>query len=215
MSAYVLYAFWRSGTSHRLRIALNLKGLDYRIVPVNLRAAEHKTPNFLALNPQGLLPVLDTGAAPLTQSLAILEWLEETCPDPPLLPKSPDERQIVRAMAAAVACDIHPLNNVRVLNALRTDFGASEDQVRAWIARWIGDGFAAVERMIERHGDGFAYGSGPTVADCCLVPQVYSAERFGVDLAPYPRIVAAAAAANALPAFEQASPERQPDAQPG
>lgn len=211
----VLHGYWRSGTSYRTRIALNLKGLEYAQVTHDLRTGAQRDPAYTALNPQGLMPALEAEGEVFTQSLAILEWLEERHPAPPLLPPDPAGRAHVRAMMTLVACDIHPLNNLRVLNALRQDFAATPEQVSGWIARWMSDGFAALEKLIERHGNGFAYGSTPTLADCCLVPQVYSAQRFKVDLTPYPRIRAAAEAARSLPAFAAAHPDRQPDAEAG
>ena len=210
----ILHGYWRSGTSYRTRIALNLKGVAYEHAGVDLRAGDQRGEAFRALNPQGLVPALETDdGLVLTQSPAILEWLEERYPDPPLLPSSATDRAIVRAMAATVACDIHPLNNLRVLNAVR-DLGADGEGVKRWTARWIADGFAALEAIIAKHGDGFAFGDQPTLADCHLVPQVYSAERFAVDLTPYPRLLAAAEQARALPAFARAHPDRQPDADP-
>ncbi|HET8611136.1 MAG TPA: maleylacetoacetate isomerase [Sphingomonas sp.] len=208
----ILHGYWRSGTSYRTRIALNLKGLAYEQRPVDLRAGVQGSEAFRALNPQGLVPALEADGAVLTQSPAILEWLEERYPDPPLLPQEPDERAIVRAMAALIGCDIHPLNNLRVLNALRSGFGADGEAVKRWAARWIGDGFAALETMIARHGGAFAYGDRPTLVECYLVPQVYSAERFSADLSPYPRVAAAARAAQALAPVAAAHPDRQPDA---
>ena len=207
-----LHGYWRSGTSYRVRLALALKRLDYEQVTHDLRSGAQRADAYRALNPQGLVPALDTGDAVLTQSPAILEWLEEVYPDPALLPADAIDRAIVRAMAATVACDIHPLGNLRVLNALRADFAADAEAVTRWIARWIGDGFAALETMVERHGDGFAFGDRPTLADCHLVPQVYAAERFAVDLAPYPRLVDAARRTAALPVATAAHPDRQPDA---
>ncbi|MBQ1543479.1 maleylacetoacetate isomerase [Caulobacter sp. CCUG 60055] len=212
MSVPILHAYWRSGTSYRTRIALNLKGLAYETAPVDLRAGEQKSDAYRALNPQGLVPALEIDGAVLTQSPAILEWLEEAHPTPPLLPADAVGRAHVRAMAALVACDIHPLNNLRILQTLKNDLGAGEDQVKAWTARWIGDGFSALEALIGRHGRGWAYGDAPTLADCCLIPQVYSAERFEVDLSPYPRIRAVAEQAGGHPAFAAARPDRQPDA---
>lgn len=207
----ILHGYWRSGTSYRVRIALALKGLAYTQVTHDLRRGEQRSDAYRALNPQRLVPALEADDAVLTQSPAILEWLEERHPDPPLLPRDLADRAIVRAMAATVGCDIHPLNNLRVLDAIR-GLGADGEAVSRWIARWIGDGFAALEAMIGRHGAGFAFGDQPTLADCYLVPQVYSAERFGVDLSPYPRLLAATEHARALTAFAAAHPDRQPDA---
>lgn len=208
----VLHGYWRSSAAYRVRIALALKGVAYGQATHDLRTGAQRTDAFRALAPQGLVPALETDDGVLTQSPAILEWIEERHPDPPLLPAEPGDRAVVRGMAAAIACDIHPLNNLRVLTALRTEFGADEAAVARWIARWIGDGFAALEVLIARHGRGFAWGDAPTLADCCLVPQVYGAERFAVDLSPYPRLVAAAQAARALEAVAAAHPDRQPDA---
>jgi len=207
-----LHGYWRSTTAYRVRIALGLKRVDYAQVPHDLRTGAQREPGYRALNPQGLVPALKTDDAVLTQSPAILEWIDETYPDPPLLPAGAQGRAIVRAMAATIACDIHPVNNLRILNALRSEFGADDAAVNRWIARWIGEGFAALEVMIAHHGKGFAFGATPTIADCHLVPQVYSAERFGVDLTPYPHLKTAADTARALPAFAAAHPDRQPDA---
>ncbi len=209
-----LHGYWRSTTAYRVRIAMALKGVAYAQVTHDLRKGEQRDVRYRALNPQGLVPALETEDAVLTQSPAILEWIEETYPHPPLLPADANGRAIVRAMAATIACDIHPVNNLRILNALRTEFGADEAAVNRWIARWIGDGFAALETQIARYGDGLAFGATRTIADCHLVPQVYSAERFGVDLSPYPKLKAAAENARALPAFAAAHPDRQPDADP-
>jgi maleylpyruvate isomerase len=209
----ILHGYWRSGTSYRVRIALNLKGLAYRQAPLDLRTGAQRSEAYRALNPQGLVPALelDDGTV-LTQSPAILEWLEEAHPAPPLLPDGTHGRATVRAMAALVACDIHPINNLRVLAALRTDLGADEAAVTRWTSRWITDGFAALEPLVARHGRGFAWGDRPGLADCHLVPQLYSAERFGVDLSPFPCLVAAGAAMRALPPVRAAHPDAQPDA---
>jgi maleylpyruvate isomerase len=209
-----LHGYWRSTASYRVRIALNLKGLVYEQAPHDLRVGEHRDAAYLALSPQGVVPALETPAGNLIQSLAILEWLEDRFPEPPLLPADADARAIVRGMAALVACDIHPLNNLRVLTVLRAELKADQAQVDAWIARWIGEGFTALEQLVARHGGEFAFGDTPTLADCCLVPQVYSAERFAVDLTAFPRIRAAAARAGRLEAFAAAHPARQPDADP-
>jgi maleylpyruvate isomerase len=208
----VLHGYWRSGTSYRTRIALNLKGLDYRQEPVDLRAGAQHSEAFRALNPQGLVPALEAGDAVLTQSSAIIEWLEEVYPEPPLLPRNANDRAIVRAMAMTVACDIHPLNNLRVLNRLREQFGAENDGVEAWIAHWIREGFAALVPQVAKHGGRFAFGDKLTMADCHLVPQIYSAERFGVDIFEFPLLVAAAANAAAELPVAAAHPDRQPDA---
>ncbi|MCF8708156.1 maleylacetoacetate isomerase [Rhizorhapis sp. SPR117] len=212
MSALILHGYWRSGTSYRTRIALGLKGLSYQQKALDLRRGEQHSPDYLKLNPQGLVPTLETEDGILMQSVAILEWLEEKYPDPPLLPRVAADRAVVRAMCGIIACDIHPINNLRILKALRHDLGASQDQVNTWIARWISEGFTALEAMVARYGKGFAFGDAPTLADCHLVPQVYSAERFNVDLSPFPTIRAAVEKARILQAFEQADPKYQPDA---
>jgi maleylpyruvate isomerase len=207
-----LHDYWRSGAAYRVRIALNLKGLAYDQIAHDLRTGAQAEPGYEAINPQMLVPALETNGLALSQSLAIIEWLEECYPAPTLLPADPDSRAIVRAMAGLIACDIHPLNNLRVLTALRRELDIGEAQISAWIARWIGEGFAALETMIARHGGTYAFGDTPGLADCCLVPQLYSAERFAVPLDAFPRIVAAGAAARMLPAIAAAHPDRQPDA---
>lgn len=207
-----LHSYWRSTAAYRVRITLNLKRLDYQQVTHDLRAGEQAGAAYAAINPQKLVPTLEADDLVLTQSLAIIEWLDERHPDPPLLPPAPNGRAIVRAMAQTIASDIHPLNNLRVLNRLRADFGADDAAVSAWIAGWIASGFEALELMIGQHGGQFAFGDAPTLADCCLVPQVYSATRFAVDLAPYPRLTSAADRAAALDPFAAAHPSRQPDA---
>ncbi len=208
----VLHGYWRSGTSYRTRIALNLKGLVYEIRPVNLLAGDQGRAPYRELDPQGLVPALETPDGVLIQSPAILEWLEDAHPAPPLLPSDSRGRAEVRAMAALVGCDIHPLNNLRVLRMLKRELSASDEQISAWEARWIGDGFTALETLIARRGQGFSWGSSPTLADCYLVPQVYAAERFGVDLGPYPLIREVAERCRATSAFAAAHPDRQPDA---
>ncbi len=206
-----LHSAWRSSAAYRVRIGLNLKGLAYDIVPVNLVASQHLEPAFAALNPQRLLPALEVDGRVLTQSLSILEWLDETVPDPALLPADPFDRVIVRSMAQIIASDIHPLNNLRILRAL-TALEVDEPGREAWIGRWITDGFTALETMIAQHGGGYAFGDTPGLADCCLVPQVYNAERFKTDLTPFPAIRAVAARCAEHPAFAAAHPNQQPDA---
>jgi maleylpyruvate isomerase len=208
----VLHGYWRSGAAYRTRIALNLKNLAYETLPWDLRTGAQRSEAYLALNPQGLVPALETDGAILTQSLAILEYLDETHPEPPLMPRHPVARAHVRAMCAVITSDIHPLGNLRVLNALRQDYGADDAQVAAWVGRWITAGFDALEAMIALHGKGWAYGGSATLADCCLIPQVYGAERWKVDLSPWPRIRAVAERAAEHPAFAEAHPDRQADA---
>lgn len=209
-----LYNFFRSGTSHRLRIALNLKGLPYEYIPVDLRTGENVGPVFKAINPQGLVPALDTGERILIQSPAILEWLEETYPTPPLLPADPADRAWVRALAALVGCDIHPINNKRILDYLRKTLGCDETAVSHWCAEWIDAGFSALEALLaaDPRCGRFCFGDSPTLADVYLVPQVESARRFRVDLTPYPRIAAVDAACREVEAFKAAAPACQPDA---
>ncbi len=208
----ILHGYWRSGAAYRVRIALALKGVAYEQVTHDLRLGAQASDAYRALNPQGLVPALEADGDVLTQSPTILEWLEERYPAPALLPEATTDRAIVRAMAATIACDIHPLNNLRVVQALQRDFGLDAAAVQAWMARWMSEGFAALEVMIARHGRGFAFGDMPTIADCCLVPQVYSAERFAIDLTPYPQLMASVEQARMLPAFQAAHPDRQPDA---
>ncbi|MBV8404060.1 MAG: maleylacetoacetate isomerase [Gammaproteobacteria bacterium] len=210
-----LYGYFRSSATYRVRIALGLKGIAWESVLVDLRApvsAQH-APGFRAVNPHGLIPVLVDGEQVLTQSLAIIEYLEETQPQPPLLPRLPAQRAAVRALALAVACDIHPLNNLRVLDYLRAELEADQGAVQHWYAHWIAQGFAALERDARRLGDGrHMYGSSVTLADVCIVPQMANARRFGCDLAPYPTLCAVCAHLESLPPFARAAPAAQPDA---
>jgi maleylpyruvate isomerase len=209
-----LHNFFRSGTSHRLRIALNLKGLTYDYVAVDLRKNEHLGAAFKALNPQGLVPALVDGDHVLTQSVAIIEWLEERYPTPALLPTDVNDRAHVRALAAIVGCDIHPVNNKRILDTLRASFGADDAAINQWCGTWIADGFDAYEALLaaDTRRAGFSFGSAPTLADAYLIPQIESARRFKVDLGRWPLIMAVEANCNALEAFQKAAPMAQPDA---
>jgi maleylpyruvate isomerase len=207
-----LHGYFRSSASYRVRIALNLKGVSADHLPHHLRKGEQRDPAYLAINPQGLVPTLQDQGAVITQSLAIIEWLEETHPEPPLLPKDPLRRAKVRAFAMALACDTHPVQNLKVLARLR-QLGLPEEQVTAWAAWANREGLAACESLIAGETGPFCFGEAPTLADLCLVPQLANARRFGVDLGAFPRLLGAEAAAKNLKAFADAAPERQPDAE--
>ena len=208
-----LHGYFRSSASYRVRIALNLKGLSAEHLPHHLRKGEQHDPGYLAINPQGLVPTLqDDRGTVLTQSLAIIEWLDETHPAPPLLPKDPLRRALVRAFAQVIACDTHPLQNLKVLARLR-ELGVGDEQVTGWAAWANREGLAACERLIAGEPGPFCFGAAPTLADLCLVPQLANARRFGVDLAVFPRLLRAEDAAKGLKAFADAAPERQPDAE--
>ena len=209
-----LYSFFRSGTSHRLRIALNLKGLATEYVAVDLRTEAHQSADYKALNPQGLVPTLVKDGQVMTQSPAIIEWLEETHPTPALLPTSPDDRARVRALAAMVACDIHPINNRRILEYMRHTLKTDEAAINTWCGHWITQGFDAYEALLaaDPKRAGFSFGDRPGLADVYLVPQVESARRFKLDMARWPLITAVDAACMALEAFQKAAPAQQPDA---
>jgi maleylpyruvate isomerase len=208
-----LHGYFRSSASYRVRIALNLKGLRAEHLTHHLRKGEQCAPSYLAINPQGLVPALeDDAGAVLTQSLAIIEWLDETHPLPPLLPKDPLRRAKVRAFAMALACDTHPVQNLKVLARLR-ELKLPEEQVTGW-AGWANrEGLAACEKLVAGEAGPFCFGALPTIADLCLVPQLANARRFGVDLSAFPRLLKAEAAAKAMKAFADAAPDQQPDAE--
>lgn len=215
MGGLTLYDYWRSSAAYRVRIGLNLKGLSYDAVPVNLMPGveEQLSDAYRAKNPQGRVPMLESERGSLTQSLAILEWVDETYANPPFLPLGPWQRAKVRAFALAIACDIHPLNNTSVLARLKSQFAAGDAAIGEWYRHWISVGFAALEaQLAEQPGTPFAFGEAPTLADICLVPQVANARRFKTDLAPFPRLVAIDERARAHPAFFAAAPEQQKDA---
>jgi maleylpyruvate isomerase len=208
-----LHGYFRSSAAYRVRIALNLKGLSADHLPHHLRKGEQRDPAYLAINPQGLVPTLqDDRGVVLTQSLAIIEWLNETHPEPPLLPADPLRRAQVRAFAMVVACDTHPVQNLRVLARLR-ELGLPDEQVTGWAAWANREGLTACETLITSVRGPFCFGAEPTMADLCLVPQLANARRFGVDVAAFPRLLKADAAARDLKAFADAAPERQPDAE--
>jgi maleylpyruvate isomerase len=208
-----LHGYFRSSAFYRVRIALNLKGLSAEHLPHHLRKGEQCAPSYLAINPQGLVPTLENDAgAILTQSLAIIEWLDETHPEPPLLPQDPLQRAKVRAFAMALACDTHPVQNLKVLARLR-QLGLAEETVTEWAAWANREGLAACETLIANEPGPFCFGAAPTMADLCLVPQLANARRFGVDLAAFPRLLQAETAAKNNKAFADAAPERQPDAE--
>lgn len=206
-----LHGYFRSSASYRVRIALNLKELDYQYRPVNLLKSEQQGDAYRALNPQGLVPALVDDGQVLTQSLAIMEWLDEKHPEPALLPADPIQRARIRALAYSVACDIQPIQNLRVLKYLQTELGASDEQKVAWIRHWIEAGFTALEAQLVPFAGPFAAGDRPGLFECCLIPQIYNAQRFGMETGKYPTIARIAEACAALPAFEKARPENQPD----
>jgi maleylpyruvate isomerase len=212
-----LYDYFRSSASYRVRIGLKLKGLEYESVPVHLLrdGGEQLKASYRAVNPSALVPALEDNGATITQSLAILEYLDEVYPMMPLMPRDALGRARVRSLAQAIACDIHPINNLRVLRYLVKQAGLDEDAKNAWYVHWVQEGFAALETQLASSGDTgrFCHGDTPTIADCCLVPQVYNASRFNIDLAPYPTIAAIDAACRELPAFIAAHPAQQPDAE--
>jgi maleylacetoacetate isomerase len=210
----LLYSYWRSSAAWRVRIGLHLKGLEYETVPVHLLrdGGQQHSDEYKARNPQQLVPTLLHEERAITQSLAILEYLDETHPSPPLLPAVAHERARVRALAQLIACDIHPLNNLRVLQYLERECSVPQDARNVWVQHWIGEGFAALETLLNEPATGiFCHGDSPMLADCCLIPQVYNARRFGVDMAAFPAISRIEATCLALPAFADTRPEVQPD----
>lgn len=212
-----LYTFFRSSASYRVRIALNLKGLEYEQIPIHLRrgGGEQFSPAYKAINPQALVPALEDGGRVFTQSLAIMEYLEERYPDPPLLPRDPADRATVRSMALVIACEVHPIQNLRVLKYVSSELKGSEDEVNRWARHWIDLGLGALEqqvRALPRRGK-FCFGDTPSLADICLVPQLANARRFGCDLSLFPSLLEIEAQCTALPAFAKAAPENQPDAE--
>ena len=212
-----LYTYWRSSACYRVRIALNLKGLAYESVPVHLANSEQQLPEFREVNPQELIPVLRHGNRVIQQSLAIMEYLDETFPEQPLLPAYARDRARARAIAQMVACDIHPLGNLRIQRYLEHELGASQDQRETWTRHWIGKGFQAIEQVLADSPStgSFCEGDIPTIADCCLIPQIYNARRVGVDVSAYPFISRIDENCQSLEAFKAAHPQAQPDAPPG
>ena len=209
-----LHTFFRSSAAFRVRIALNYKGLAYEAAPVSLPKREHELAPYLALHPQGLVPALEDGGNVLVQSLAIIEYLDETHPQPPLLPEEPAQRAYVRAVAQIIACEIHPLNNLRTLRYIKKTYALDDDGVNRWYRHWIADGLAGLEAYLARaqRAARYCYRDQVTLADCCLVPQVFNAQRYACDLAPYPTIMRVFDTCMQLDAFVAAQPNRQPDA---
>jgi maleylacetoacetate isomerase len=205
----VLYDYFRSSAAYRVRIALNLKGVDYESRPIDLRDDQQKSDAYRSLNPQGLVPMLEIDGHRLTQSLSIIVYLDQVYPEPPLMPRDPADGAHVRAMALAVACDIHPLNNLRVLKYLKNELGHSQDEIDAWYVHWVTEGLAALEAMAAPRAGAFVFGDSPTIADVCLVPQLYNARRFNAPLELYPTLLRADENADRIEAFAAASPERQ------
>ena len=208
MTRPVLHDYFRSSAAYRVRIALNLKGIDYESRPVDLREGEQKSMAYRSHNPQGFVPMLEIDDRRLTQSLAIIVYLDQHHPEPPLMPADPVDQAHVRALALTIACDIHPLNNLRVLKYLGGSLGIEEEQRDAWYRHWVSEGFAALEGLAGRRSGSFLFGNSPTLADVCLVPQMYNARRFDVPLDAFPTLVRADASANALAAFADAHPDR-------
>jgi len=212
-----LYTFFRSSASYRVRIALNLKGITYEQVPIHLRrgGGEQFSAAYRAINPQALVPVLEDNGRILTQSLAIIEYLDEKYPNPPLVPKDPADKALVRSLALGIACEVHPIQNLRVLKHVKAAYNQTDEQVNQWAQHWIDLGLAALQEMIvaQPKRSGFCFGAAPTLADICLIPQLGNARRYGCDLSKYPAILEIERNCNALPAFANAAPEKQPDAE--
>ncbi|KAG0953634.1 hypothetical protein G6F31_013385 [Rhizopus arrhizus] len=209
-----LHSFFNSSTSYRVRIALALKGLPYEYLPVNLRKQEQRAADYVAKNPSAGVPLLIDGDTQLSQSLAIVDYLDATHPEPRLIPADTLARARVLELSDAISCDIHPVNNMRILRYLQDVLGATDEQKTAWYHHWIREGLTAVEALLARHGHGaYCFGNAPTLADCCLVPQVANAQRFECDLSAMPNVVRIDAACRELPAFADAAPGKQPDAE--
>lgn len=210
-----LYTYFRSSAAFRVRIALNLKGLKYDSLPKAFAKKEHRAAEYLAVNPQGLIPALDIGGSVLSQSLAIMEYLDEQYPAPAFLPKDALGRAQVRSMTLAIVADLHPLNNLRVLNYLKRELKQEEDGVNTWYRHWVTEGFTGLEQQARTHSTSgrYCYGDSISMADICLVPQMFNARRFKTDLTPFPTLVGISTHLEALPAFAAARPEVQPDAQ--
>lgn len=211
MSKPVLFGYFRSSAAYRVRAALAWKGIEYQTQPVHLAKGEHKSADYLDIQPQGLVPALQIDGHTLGQSMAILEYIEETRPDPALLPEDSAGRAAVRWMAGLIAADIHPVNNLRIANYLRGPLGQGEEAVLAWMRHWMAEGFTALEELVGFHGGLFCHGDAPSFADICLVPQMYNAQRFELDLGDFPRLVTIDARCRDLPAFAAAHPDRQVD----
>ena len=209
MTSPILYDYYRSSAAYRVRIALNLKGIEYESRPVNLAEGDQKSADYRSVNPQGFVPMLEIDGNRLTQSLAIITYLDFRFSNQPLLPASAASRAHVLALSLTIACDIHPLNNLRVLHYLRDEFGEDQDARDTWYAHWITEGFGALELLAKEQSGDFLFGDGPTMADVCLVPQMFNARRFNVPLEHYPTLLRADANASALPAFAAAHPDKQ------